>query len=98
MSTPTPRPFVVTSKEIHCPACERLLHSRRRETCEWCGILLPQELRASAEESAAIEAEMKSIEAERAARREDEAEEKKRVKARKTSAVTAATIGTLPSL
>jgi DNA repair exonuclease SbcCD ATPase subunit len=57
---------------VHCPACERLIYTRRRKDCEWCGKPLPAELLLTKEEIASIDAEIARIERERSDRRAEE--------------------------
>lgn len=63
--------------EFHCPACHRLIYSRRRTDCEWCGQPLPEEMRLTAEEITAIDTELDRIDRERAERRELDEKERK---------------------
>lgn len=61
---------------VHCPACQRLIYTRRRKDCEWCGKALPEELLLTKEEIAAIDAELARIERERLDRRAQEEKER----------------------
>ena len=74
-------------KSVHCPSCQRLIYTRRRADCEWCGHPLPEELRLSKAEIEAIDAE---IDERDLARGERQAlEEKEREKRRQdTAAIT----------
>lgn len=64
---------------MNCPACNRLLYSRRHRHCGFCGAELPPEALLTEEEVAAIEAEKKEIEARRAkAKAKEEEENRKR--------------------
>lgn len=58
-----------------CPDCQRTIYSRRRTTCEWCGKPLPEKLRLTEGEIAAMDAELARIEHDRTLRRAKEAKE-----------------------
>ncbi len=60
-----------------CPNCQRVLYNRRLTHCGFCGAQIPQSLRFSSEESAALDRKMTELEVqrrqrERAAAKEDE--------------------------
>lgn len=64
---------------MKCPHCHRLLYSRTRKTCGYCGGLLPDEVRLSddelgkiAEERLAIETRRKRDKAKEEAEREEQ--------------------------
>jgi len=62
---------------MNCPACSRLLYSRSRRTCGFCGAELPAEMLFSGEGIAAIRAEQVAIEVRRAREKAKEEEEMK---------------------
>lgn len=62
---------------MNCPACNRLLYSRSRKACGFCGAELPAEVMFSGEEIAAIRAEQAAIEVRRAREKAKEEEEMK---------------------
>ena len=64
--------------KYHCPACEREIYTRRRKTCEFCGAALPEEVRLSPEEIAAVDQEIAEIHARRELAREKEEEERRK--------------------
>ncbi len=51
--------------KVHCPSCDKVLYSRRLKQCAFCGAEIPEALRFSAEEIAALDRSL----AESAARR-----------------------------
>lgn len=68
---------------MNCPHCDRLLYSRTRETCAYCGGVLPAEFRLSEEEMGKIAEEKRAMEARR--KRDKAKEEEEREKQRKKS-------------
>lgn len=40
---------------FECPSCNRPLYNRRRDTCEFCGEAVPEELLLSSEQQAALD-------------------------------------------
>lgn len=65
----------------HCPSCQRVLYNRRLTQCGFCGAQIPENLRFTAEEIAALNRKMAELEQERKAREEaaaKEAEERRR--------------------
>jgi hypothetical protein len=65
---------------MNCPSCNRLLYSRTRKTCGFCGADLPLEVRLSDDEIAAIKAEQEAMAIRRAKdKAKDEEERKKRI-------------------
>ena len=48
---------------MNCPSCNRLLYSRQRKTCGFCGATLPPEVLLSEDEIAAIKAEQAALDA-----------------------------------
>ncbi len=63
---------------MNCPHCHRLLYSRRRKTCGYCGGELPDEVRLSEDEITAMKIEQQAIETRRALAKEKDEEEKRR--------------------
>jgi hypothetical protein len=47
--------------EYRCPACQRSLYDRRLEKCGFCGAEIPQHLRFTAQETAALDAKEKMM-------------------------------------
>jgi hypothetical protein len=64
--------------KYHCPACQREIYLRRRATCEFCGEALPESVRLSPEELAAIDKEMEEMRARRERDRKKEEERKRK--------------------
>jgi len=62
---------------MNCPHCQRLLYSRSRKTCGYCGGVLPPEVLLSEDEVAALKAEQASIDLRRAKAKAKEEEEQK---------------------
>jgi len=48
-----------------CPKCQRVLYNRRLKHCGFCGAPIPEELRFTAEEIAALDRQMAELEASR---------------------------------
>jgi predicted nucleic acid-binding Zn ribbon protein len=48
-----------------CPKCQRVLYNRRLTHCGFCGAPIPEEMRFTAEESAALEQKMVELEEQR---------------------------------
>jgi len=46
----------------NCPSCERVLYNRRLKRCGFCGATIPEELRFTPEETAALERKMEELE------------------------------------
>jgi hypothetical protein len=46
----------------YCPNCRRVLYNRRLKCCGYCGASIPEELRFTPEESAALDHELAVIE------------------------------------
>lgn len=66
---------------MNCPHCDRVVYSRKRGVCGYCGGELPAEMLFSAEEIAAMDAEKQAMERRRlAAHEEEKAEEENRGK------------------
>jgi hypothetical protein len=59
---------------MNCPHCQRLLYSRRHQTCGFCGGELPAECLLSEYEVAEIKEEQQEIAARRARDKEKEEE------------------------
>jgi hypothetical protein len=53
--------------KVHCPSCDKVLYSRRLARCGFCGAEIPEALRFTAEEIAALDRSL----AESAARRKE---------------------------
>jgi hypothetical protein len=53
--------------KVHCPSCHKVLYSRRLKQCGFCGAEIPEELRFTEEEIAALDRRL----AESAARRKE---------------------------
>jgi hypothetical protein len=63
----------------HCPTCRRLLYNRRLTHCGFCGAQIPESLRFTPEEIAALDREMAELEElrkQRACAAEEEARRK----------------------
>jgi len=69
MSTLQPQPG-----KYQCPACQREIYSRKRQTCEFCGAELPEEMRLSEEEVEVMEKEIEEIHERHEQDREEEEE------------------------
>ena len=73
--------------KVHCPSCAKVLYSRRLKHCGLCGAEIPEALRFTAEEIAALDRSL----AESAARRKenerefDEREAKRRADSNSTN-------------
>jgi len=63
---------------MNCPSCNRLLYSRTRKTCGFCGAELPPEVLFSDDEVAAIKTEQAAIAVRRAKTKAKEDEEKRK--------------------
>ena len=61
----------------HCPSCQRVLYNRRLSQCGFCGADIPEDLRFTTEEIAALDQEMADLEEQRK-QRERAAEEARR--------------------
>ena len=65
-----------------CPSCQRVLYNRRLKNCGFCGALIPESLRFTSEESAALERKMAELEEQRRQRQlaadKEEAEARQR--------------------
>jgi len=46
----------------NCPSCKRVLYNRRLKRCGFCGATIPEELRFTSEETAALERKMEELE------------------------------------
>jgi hypothetical protein len=62
----------------NCPSCHRVLYNRRLKNCGFCGAPIPESLRFTPEEIAALDGKMAELEEQRrqrqlAADQEDEA-------------------------
>jgi len=51
--------------KYHCPNCHRILYNRRLKLCGFCGAAIPEELRFTPAEIAALDSEMAQFEANR---------------------------------
>lgn len=67
-----------------CPSCQRVLYSRRLTHCGFCGAEIPESLRFTIEEIAALERELAELEQRRKQRqktadiKEEDREQKRR--------------------
>jgi predicted nucleic acid-binding Zn ribbon protein len=61
--------------KYQCPACERVLYNRRLSHCGFCGTQIPESLRFTPEEMAAIDQQMVQLEKQRRQRERDAEEE-----------------------
>ncbi|MEY4485468.1 MAG: hypothetical protein RL693_2920 [Verrucomicrobiota bacterium] len=73
---------------MNCPSCNRLLYSRSRRTCGFCGAVLPPEVLLSDEKIAAIKAEQAEITLRRAKDKAKDEEERKKKAARDAGSYT----------
>lgn len=64
----------------HCPACKRVLYNRRLTHCGFCGSQIPESLRFTPEEIAALDKQMAELEEQRTQRARAAAEEEARRK------------------
>jgi hypothetical protein len=78
---PAGRGAIVIVTTMNCPHCQRVLYSRSRATCGYCGGALPEECRLSGGEIAALKAEQLAIERRRARMKEEDEEEEARRRA-----------------
>jgi len=62
---------------MNCPHCDRLLYSRSRPTCGYCGAVLPAEILLSDAERDRIKQEKAEIERRRVIDKEKEEKRKK---------------------
>ena len=64
----------------NCPNCQRVLYNRRLKNCGFCGAPIPENLRFTSEEIAALERKMAELEEQRRQRQlaADKEEEKAR--------------------
>jgi hypothetical protein len=51
--------------KYQCPTCQRVLYNRRLKRCGFCGAPIPEGLRFTPEESAALEQKMAELEEQR---------------------------------
>ena len=63
----------------HCPSCQRVLYNRRLTRCGYCGAEIPDSLRFTAEEIAALDREIAELDEQRK-RRQRAAEEAEQAK------------------
>jgi ribosomal protein L37E len=66
--------------EYRCPTCQRVLYNRRLKQCGFCGAQIPESLRFTPEEIAAIDKRMADLEEQRAQRERAATEEEARRK------------------
>ena len=64
--------------EYRCPTCQRVLYNRRLKKCGFCSGDIPESLRFTTEEAAAIDKKMTELEQERIQRERAPAEEEER--------------------
>ena len=62
----------------HCPSCKRVLYNRRLTHCGFCGAQIPDDLRFTPEEIAALDQRIAELEEQRSQRERVAAEEEKR--------------------
>src|SRR5258708_34728705 len=67
--------------KYRCPGCQRVLYNRRLKQCGFCGAQIPESLRFTPEEIAAIEKKIAELEVQRIQRERAADEEKKRKQA-----------------
>jgi predicted nucleic acid-binding Zn-ribbon protein len=48
-----------------CPSCQRVLYNRRLKSCGFCGAAIPESLRFTPEETAALERKMADLDEQR---------------------------------
>jgi hypothetical protein len=70
--------FRVTPKEFHCPACGRLVYSRRLKKCGFCGLPLPPEFLLTEAEIEVMDQERREMQERRKRDKEKEEEERKK--------------------
>lgn len=61
---------------MNCPHCDRVLYSRTRETCGYCGGVLPAEFRLPETDVRKIQAEKRAMESRRKLAKAKEEEER----------------------
>ena len=61
--------------KYQCPTCQRVLYSRRLSHCGFCGAPIPDGLRFTPEEMAAIDQQMAELEKQRKKRERDAKED-----------------------
>jgi predicted nucleic acid-binding Zn ribbon protein len=61
--------------KYQCPTCQRVLYSRRLKHCGFCGAPIPDGLRFTPEETAAIDQQMSELEKQHKQRERDIEEE-----------------------
>ena len=59
----------------HCPSCQRVLYNRRLMHCGFCGAQIPESLRFTPEEIAALDRKMVELEEQRKQRERAAAKE-----------------------
>ena len=59
----------------HCPTCKRVLYNRRLTHCGFCGAEIPESMRFTAEETAALDRKMAELEEQRRQRERAKAKE-----------------------
>ncbi len=66
----------------HCPICKRVLYNRRLTHCGFCGAKIPENLRFTPEEIAAVERKMADLEEQRRERERARAKEEEEARRR----------------
>lgn len=66
--------------EYRCPTCQRVLYNRRLKQCGFCGAQIPENLRFTPDEIAALDKQMAELEEQRTQRARAAAEEEARRK------------------
>jgi len=68
----------LASEPRRCPACKRVIYTRRRPTCEYCDSPIPEELQLTDAERGAINVELAEMNLRRQQDKEREEEKKRR--------------------
>ena len=80
----------------YCPSCQRVLYNRRLTHCGFCGAGIPESLRFTPEEIAALDRKMAEMEEQRRQRERAAAEaEEEKEKARRRDAGSAGAVAGL---
>jgi hypothetical protein len=66
----------------NCPSCQKVLYNRRLTHCGFCGAQIPDSLRFTAEEIAALDQRMAELEEQRGQREQAAAKEKEEARQR----------------
>jgi len=76
----------LTAMNNKCPSCQRMLYNRRLKACGFCGAPIPEELRFTPEEIAALDRKAAELEEQRRQRERAAAKEEEEDEARKRAA------------